>query len=112
MSPNEGGFRYDAPDVRHFCLLKAVRVVSALNASFELAKWGYTQEIAALMRILVECTRHIEYVLDPDDSEEHQSNVRKYVREFFEDSRRDTEAEIKGVLMRGQNGARTTRKDP
>ena len=23
------GFRYEAPDVRHFCLLKAVRVVSS-----------------------------------------------------------------------------------
>ena len=31
------GFRYDAPNVRHFCLLKAARVVSALNASVYLA---------------------------------------------------------------------------
>src|ERR1700722_20975578 len=43
--------------------------------SLELARKGYTQEIAALMRIVTECTRRIEYVLDIDDSAEHKSNV-------------------------------------
>jgi len=93
-------FRYDNPDVRHFCLLKSVRVVSALNASFELARRGYTQELAVLMRIIAECTRHIEYVLDPDDGAAHRSNVERYLHEFFDDSQRDPEAEIKGVLIR------------
>jgi len=78
-------FRYDNPDIRHSCLLKAVQVVSALNTSIELARKGYTQGLAVLMRIVAECTRHIEYVLDPDDSEEHKSNVKKYLQEFFED---------------------------
>src|SRR5215831_12262415 len=56
------GFRYEAPDARHFCLLKAVRAVSALNAAIELARKGYTQEVAVLIRTLVECTTHIEFV--------------------------------------------------
>jgi hypothetical protein len=93
-------FRYDNPDVRHFCLLKAVRIISALNASFELARKRYTQELATLMRIISECARHIEYVLDSDDSVQHTSNVQKYLREFFEDNRRDTDSEIKSVLIR------------
>jgi hypothetical protein len=93
-------FRYDNPDVRHFCLLKSVRMATALNASFELARRGYSQELAVLMRIIAECTRHIEYVLDPDESAIHQSNVKKYLQEFFDDSQRDPEAEIKGVLIR------------
>lgn len=93
-------FRYQNADVPHFCLLKAVRVVSALNASFELARAGYVQELAVLMRIISECTRHIEYVLDPDVSETHKSNVRKYIQEFFNDLIRDPEVEIKGVLIR------------
>lgn len=93
-------FRYENPDMRHFCLLKAVRAVSTLNAAFELARKGYVQELAVLMRILSECARHIEYVLDPDDSEQHKANVQKYLREFFEDKDRDPEAEIKGVLIR------------
>jgi hypothetical protein len=93
-------FRYENPDARHFCLLKAVRVVSALNAAIELVQKGYTQELSVLMRTVSECTRHIEYVLDADDSEEHRSNVKTYLREFFEDIHREPEADIKSVLIR------------
>ena len=50
------GFRYAKPDVLHFCLLKAVRAVSALNAMVSLARGGYAQEIGVLVRTLVECT--------------------------------------------------------
>jgi hypothetical protein len=94
------GFRYEDADVRHFCLLKAARTVSTLNASLELARKGYTQEIAALMRIVTECTRHVDYVLDRDDSAEHKSNVEKYLRDFFEDTQREPQATIKSVLIR------------
>src|SRR6266849_6552463 len=76
-SDDERGFRYEAPDVRHFCLLKAVRALSALNAAIELARKGYTQEIAVLMRTLIECTTHIEFVLETDDSEGYRAAVRK-----------------------------------
>src|SRR5438874_12325049 len=55
------GFRYPKPGVLHFCLLKAVRTVSALNAMVALARGGYAQEIGVLVRILVECTTHIEF---------------------------------------------------
>jgi hypothetical protein len=91
----ERGFRYEAPDVRHFCLLKAVRALSAFYAAIELARKGYTQEIAVLMRTMIECTTHIEFVLEIDDSEEHQSAVRKYVTDFFADDRRSPAAEIR-----------------
>jgi len=94
------GFRFEKPDVRHFCLLKAVRIVSALNAATELSRLGYTQEMASLMRIVSECTRHIEYVVDVDDDAKHQTNVQNYLRDFFADTTRDVEAEIKGVLIR------------
>jgi hypothetical protein len=94
------GFRYEAPDVRHFCLLKAVRVVSALNASIELARGGYTQEIGTLMRTVAEFTTHIEFVLDPSDSEKHRCEVENYVQAFFADSRRDPAARIKRAQVR------------
>ena len=32
---SDRGYRFDEPATHHFCLLKAVRVVSALNASIE-----------------------------------------------------------------------------
>jgi hypothetical protein len=94
-SDDERGFRYEAPDVRHFCLLKAVRALSAFNAAIELARQGYTQEIAVLMRTLIECTTHIEFVLEIDDSEEHRAAVRKYVGDFSADGRRSPTAEIR-----------------
>jgi hypothetical protein len=89
------GFRYEAPDVRHFCLLKSVRVVSALNASIALARSGYAQEIATVLRTMIECTTHIDFVLNPIVSEEHRSEVQKYIQAFFADSQRGPSAEIK-----------------
>jgi hypothetical protein len=97
---SDRGFRFETPDIRHFCLLKAIRVVSALNAALELVRGGYTQEFAVLLRTLVECTTHIEYVLDPDESEQHRAEVKKYVEAFFADSRRDPAAEIRKVQVR------------
>src|SRR5260370_27460120 len=90
----ERGFRYEAPDVRHFCLLKAVRALSAFYAAIELARKGYTQEIAVSMRTMIECTTHIEFVLEIDDSEEHRAAVRKYVDDFFANDHRSPTAEI------------------
>jgi hypothetical protein len=94
-SDDERGFRYEVADVRHFCLLKAVRALSALNAAIELARKGYTQEIAVLMRTLIECTTHIEFVLEIDDTAEHRAVVQKYIDDFFADDRRSPTAEIR-----------------
>ena len=80
---SDRGYRFDEPTTHHFCLLKAVRVVSALNASIELARSGYTQEIAVLMRTVAEFTTHIEFVLDMDDSAEHELKVKRYIEAFF-----------------------------
>jgi hypothetical protein len=95
INNNEKGFRYEVPDVRHFCLLKAARVVSALNASLDLARGGYVQEIFTLIRTIAEFTTHIDYVLDPDDSEKHKEEVRKYIEAFFADCWRDPALGIK-----------------
>ena len=92
---SDRGYRFDEPTIHHFCLLKAVRVVSALNASIELARRGYTQEIAVLMRTVAEFTTHIEFVLGMDILAEHQLKVKNYIEAFFADSRRDPEAELK-----------------
>lgn len=92
---SDRGFRYESPNLRHFCLLKAVRVVSALNASAELVRCGYTQEFAVLMRTLVECTTHIEYVFDINDAPEHRAAVEEYVKDFFADSERGAGTEVR-----------------
>lgn len=90
------GFRYANPGVEHFCLLKAARVVSALNAALELARTGYIQEICILMRTLVECTTHIEFVLDArNDAGELEPPVAKYVQDYFADFARNSAADFK-----------------
>ena len=80
------GFRYGKPHAEHFCLLKVVRAVSAANAALELARCGYTQEICVLIRTLVECTSHIEFVLSSrDDAGTLGPAAEKYVQDFFAD---------------------------
>lgn len=90
------GFRFAKPDERHFCLLKAVRAISAFNAAVLLAQGGYTQEIAVLMRTLVECTTHIEFVLPafPPNSET-ESRIKKYIEEYFADYKRGDPSDYK-----------------
>jgi hypothetical protein len=63
-------------------------MVSAFNASIDLARKGYTQEIGVLLRTLVECSTHIEYVVEPYTSEGHRLKAKKYVEEYFADSER------------------------
>jgi hypothetical protein len=90
------GVRFGKPDVRHFCLLKAVRVVSALNAAMTLARGGYTQEIGVLMRTLIECTTHIEFVLDcRDEAGVLEPAVDKYINDYFADFVRNSAADFK-----------------
>jgi hypothetical protein len=95
------GFRYAKPGVLHFCLLKAVRTVSALNAMVALARGGYAQEIGVLLRTLVECTTHIEFVLDALDGEGVlRSEVDKYVRDYLGDYARNSSADFRRAQVR------------
>jgi hypothetical protein len=86
-------YRYDKTDIRHFCLLKGVRVVSALNAMLELARSGYIQEVGVLIRTVAEFTSHIEFVLETG-TEEHRAEVDRYLKAFFADAQRGLGAEI------------------
>jgi hypothetical protein len=95
------GFRYAKPGVLHFCLLKAVRTVSALNAMVALARGGYAQEIGVLVRTLVECTTHIEFVLDAlNDEGELRPEVDKYIRDYFADYARNSSADFKRAQVK------------
>ncbi len=95
------GFRYGKPDARHFCLLKAVRAVSGMNACIQLTLGGYSQEIAVIVRTVVECTSHIEFVLLAANSSGvlAPGQQAQYVKKFFEDFGRG-EAAMDGVKPR------------
>jgi len=95
------GFRFGTPSVKHFCLLKAVRVVSALNAAVALARSGYAQEIAVLIRTLIEYTTHIEFVLNgTEESGALTPDVEKYVRDYFADFARNTANDFKRAQIK------------
>jgi hypothetical protein len=95
------GFRYGKPHIEHFCLLKAVRAVSAMNAAIELARAGYTQEIVVLLRTQVECTTHMELVVaGHDEAGGFQPAAEKYVQDYFADYARNDSTDFKRAQVR------------
>lgn len=83
------GFRFMDPGWKHFCLLKAVRAVSGLNACVRLFGGGFSQEIVVLIRTIVECTTYIEFVLTGLVGDELAPEQRKYVEAYFADFERN-----------------------
>lgn len=83
------GFRFGRPTWKHFCLLKSVRAVSGLNACFALLPGGFSQEISVLLRTIVECTTHIEYVLASVKDGILEKPASEYVERYFLDFRRN-----------------------
>src|ERR1700730_7587951 len=61
------GFRFEKPTLVHFCLLRGARIVSALNASIELARKGFPQEIGVLLRTMIEYKSQIDFILASRD---------------------------------------------
>ena len=95
------GFRYGRPDVSHFCLLKGARAVSTLNAALLLARGGYAQEIGVLVRTIVECTTHIDFVLSSrGEGGALGSDARKYIDDYFADFARNETADFKRAQVR------------
>ncbi|MBY0362248.1 MAG: hypothetical protein K2X45_10110 [Phreatobacter sp.] len=90
------GYRYISPDDRHFCLLKAVRAVSAFNASIYLARAGFVQEVWVLLRTLIEFTTHIDFVTSHGESAEDRREIDRYVKSYFADFRRNDASDFKG----------------
>jgi hypothetical protein len=88
---SELGFRYKNPGLEHFCLLRAARIVSGLNASIELARLGYTQEIGVLFRTLNEYSNQVNFVLIGIlERGEISVEATNYIASYFRDAHRDT----------------------
>jgi hypothetical protein len=78
-----GTYTYESPTVKHVCLLKAVRIVSGLNALLVLFEAGYATEMGILIRAIGDCMNAIYFLLEhfPDTALEAE----KYVSDFFQD---------------------------
>lgn len=94
------GWVFTKPGPRHFCILKAIRAVSGMNAAITLAESGFTQEVAVIIRTVIECTSLINFIAT--DTEDEQANRLKteLVTKFFEDYRREDISDFKRAKVR------------
>jgi len=96
---SEMGFRYDNPDHRHFCLLRAARVVSGLNALIVLARDSYPQEIGVLIRTINEFVRQMEAVATQIQKDGHTSGeLADFVTAYFADDKRGLGPQKRKIL--------------
>jgi hypothetical protein len=74
-------FRYEYPNRLNLILLKSARIVSTFNACLFLVTKGYTQEIATLLRVIIDFKAAIDF-LSRDETEDKA--VQSYVDTYFE----------------------------
>lgn len=76
-------FEYKNPSSLHFQFLKAVRIVSGLNAIGCLFEKGYTQEIGVLTRTIYDFIDEINYVQETHETGNLTAGQKKIVDDFF-----------------------------
>lgn len=95
------GFRFGKPDIRHFCLLKGIRAVSALNAAIVLVRTGYTQELYVVLRTVEEFRTRIEFVLSArDENGKLNPDAETHIQEYFSDFARNEVSDFKRLRLR------------
>lgn len=78
-----GVFAYKKPTVKHACFLKALRIVSGLNALLVLLEAGFVTEMGVVMRTMSDCINDIYFMLE--NFPETTPEVDKYLTHFFTD---------------------------
>lgn len=98
---NAAGFRFENPELIHFCLLRCARIASALNASIELARYGYTQEIGVLLRAMIEYSTQIDFMLASlaGNNGKLSGDAAAFVSSFFQDAHRPGSSENKKARL-------------
>ncbi|HEV7587819.1 MAG TPA: hypothetical protein VGO40_06780 [Longimicrobium sp.] len=76
-------WQYEHPSGELIVLLKAVRVVSGLNALLVLLEAGYTQEVGVLLRTVDDFVDEITFLLEAYDRDENTASQVKFVQDFF-----------------------------
>lgn len=93
------GFRYVTPDHRHFCLLRAARVVSGLSALIVLARGSFPQEVGTLSRTVNEFMRQMEAVATQIHRDGHVSGeLKEFIAVYFADDKRGFGPQKRTVL--------------
>lgn len=76
-------FQYLNPSPLHLQVLRAVRIVSGLNASICLLEKGYVQEIGVLLRTVDEFICDIEFLQEAYETGKPTIDQQKFINEFF-----------------------------
>lgn len=101
---SEIAYRFASPDNKHFCLLRACRIVSALNAMIALAEGGFSQEIGILFRTVYEAYTQIEAAMAQVRKDGAVSGeVATYIDGYFNDRTRRGADRSAGTLSRSKN---------
>jgi len=84
--PEEGKprYRYGEKSAVIIQLLKAVRIVSGLNASMVLLEKGFIQEIGVLIRAIKEFMTDIEFLQEGIENGTFNKQQDKFIKDFFE----------------------------
>lgn len=83
-------FRYTAPDPLKLMVLKAVRVVSGLNAATVLLEAGYVVEMGVLFRTIDDYIDEIAFVSEVVENRTATTDQTRFIEAFFEDDSRTT----------------------
>ena len=78
-------FRYSENTVYHVAFLKAVRMVSGLNASLTLVSGGYYQEIMVVLRTVDDFFSDILFILENAEQNTLADAQKKFMEDFFQE---------------------------
>jgi len=78
-------FRYSENTVYHVAFLKAVRMVSGLNASLTLLSDGYYQEIMVVLRTVDDFFSDILFILENAEQNSLSETQKKFMEDFFQE---------------------------
>lgn len=98
-------FRYRQQTESLACFLKGVKLVSTLNASVQLLKGGFIQEMGALCRMLDDLKNEITFLLVPLDGKKYSDSQMEFLRDFFQEELNDPQP-IKSTQKRKSVPAR------
>lgn len=76
-------YRYSEHSPYHVAFLKAIRVVSGLNACLFLLSGGFTQELMVIIRTLDDFTCEIMFILENAETGSLTKHQKKFLVDFF-----------------------------
>lgn len=94
-------FRYPTPSSTILQVLKAIRVVSALNAMVLLLRHGFVQEIGVLLRTVDDFLGEITFLHEAHQSGKPTADQQRFVDLFFAEDTRSLEEILRGQKRSG-----------